>query len=496
MTIKKSYIVLLLVAALVLGAIGSYIGVQMANSANGITADIAGEKENSTFASLTEKEQQQLIESAGGSEEVAKILQAYQMIQENYVEEVEDGTLTEGAIEGMLDTLEDPYSSYMDIEEMEHFNESIESSFEGIGAEVSMVEDKVTIVAPIKDSPAEAAGLKPNDQVLKVDGESIEGLDLMEAVSKIRGEQGSTVTLEIKRPGVDHALTIDVTRDTIPLETVYSETKTIDGKKAGIIEITSFSEKTAKRFEEELTKLENEGIEGLVLDVRGNPGGLFTAVEDILKHFVPKEKPMIIVEDRNGERTEYFSEREKTKSYPVTVLIDEGSASASEILAGALKEAAGAEVLGTTSFGKGTVQQTVPMGDGSTVKLTMAKWLTPDGNWIHEKGVKPTQEVKQPDYFYTSPLEIEEPLELNQKNDKIKTAQVMLNGAGYQTGQEDGTFTEKTKAAVEQFQADQGLEVTGKIDADTAEKLETVIIEKIRSGEHDRQKEQALKELF
>src|SRR5690606_5389170 len=142
----------------------------------------------------------------------------------------------------MLSTLEDPYSSYMDIEQMERFNEQIEASFEGIGAEVSMVNGRVTIVAPIKDSPAEAAGLRPNDQVLKIDGEDIEGWDLNEAVSKIRGEKGTEVTLEIYRPGVEQPFEVSIIRDKIPLETVHSELTTVDGKKTGIIKITTFSE--------------------------------------------------------------------------------------------------------------------------------------------------------------------------------------------------------------------------------------------------------------
>src|SRR5690625_3107731 len=180
----------------------------------------------------------------------------------------------EGAIHERLETLEDPYSTYMDVESMENFNEQIESSFEGIGAEVSMVNGQVTIIAPIKDSPAEHASLKPNDQILSIDDEDLKGLDLNEAVEKIRGEKGSEVTLEIKRPGVSDPFNVVVTRDKIPLETVYSDLQTIDGKKTGILELTSFSETTADDFAKELEKLEAKNIEGLVIDVRGNPGGL------------------------------------------------------------------------------------------------------------------------------------------------------------------------------------------------------------------------------
>ncbi|SDK04454.1 S41 family peptidase [Sediminibacillus albus] len=497
MNLKKRYIAAIMVAALLLGALGAYFGVQLATSEDSAQQQAEdGGSPSGTFADLSEEEQQQLLEGAKGTEELDKVAKAYSLIQESYLEEVDKSKLIEGAIQGMMDSLEDPYSVYMDQETVEEFNHSIESSFEGIGAEVSMVDGKVTIIAPIKDSPAEAAGLKPNDQILKVDDESVEGLDLYDAVSKIRGEQGSKVTLEISRPGVSDPLTIELTRDDIPLETVYSETKSVNGKKAGIIEITSFSEGTAKRFDEELAELEKEEIEGLVIDVRGNPGGLFTAVEDILKNFIPKDTPYVQIEDRKGEKSRYFSELDEKKGYPITVLIDEGSASASEILAGAMKEAGDSELVGTKSFGKGTVQQAIPLGDGSTIKMTLFKWLTPDGNWIHERGIEPTMEVKQPDYFYTNPIQIEQSLEVNQSNDKIKNAQIMLAGLGYKPGNKDGSFDQKTAAAVQAFQGDNDLEKTGSIDEQTANKLQTEIIEKIRNGENDRQKQKALEALF
>ncbi|UFT98525.1 S41 family peptidase [Radiobacillus kanasensis] len=494
MHIKKQYIVLLLLAALLLGAAGSYFGVQLATSNEDDSDSSSPSAER--FVDLSPEEQQEFFSNMKGMEDMSKVAQAFSLIKDSYLEKVEDKQLIEGAIQGMLDTLEDPYSVYMDKETMEEFNHQIESSFEGIGAEVSMVDGNVTIIAPIKDSPAEKAGLKPNDQILSVDGESLEGLDLYEAVSKIRGEQGSKVKLEVKRPGVTDLLTIELTRDDIPLETVYSETKTVDGKKAGVIEITSFSEKTAESFKKALDDLESQGMEGLVIDVRGNPGGLLTAVEEILKNFITKDHPYVQIEDRDGKKSRYFSELEKPKDYPITVLVDEGSASASEILAGAMKEAGGYDIVGTKSFGKGTVQQAVPMGDGSTIKLTMFKWLTPEGNWIHKKGVEPTIAVKQPEYFYANPIQIEEPLTFNHTGQKIESAQIMLKGLGFDPGREDGFFSEGTEKAVEAFQSSKDIEVTGKINQQTADVLQTSIVEKIRSGENDVQEQKALNALF
>ncbi|SHM95825.1 S41 family peptidase [Gracilibacillus kekensis] len=491
MNIRKRYLTLILIVAIALGAVGTYVGLSVFAEDTSLNNSGFANSDPDLIAELAD--QQENIEENMGK--MSKVVDAFSIIQENYVEEVEDTQLIEGAIQGMLGSLEDPYSVYMDQETMKQFNEQIESSFEGIGAEVSMKEGNVTIVAPIKDSPAEEAGLKPNDQILSVDGESVEGLDLYEAVNKIRGEKGSTVVLEVNRPGVEDPLEVEITRDSIPLETVYADTKEKNGKLIGVIELTSFSENTANDFEKELSQLEEQGIEGLVIDVRGNPGGLLPEVEQILKNFIPKDTPYIQIEDPSGKKTRYFSKIEKAKGYPIVTLINEGSASASEILSAALNEALDYEIVGETSFGKGTVQQTVSMGDGSTIKITRFKWLTPDGNSIHEVGVKPTIEQKMPDYYYTNPVQVEEPLTLDQSDSKIENVQIMLEGLGYEPGRTDGYFNEATKSAVEAFQQDQETEVTGKVDEKTAELLQTAIIEKVQEGEDDLQLEKAVETL-
>ncbi|KGX86189.1 S41 family peptidase [Pontibacillus litoralis] len=490
---KKRYLVAFFILAMVLGGVVSYVGMEMVQSDNGQALDQDNVLDDSSQASVGA-----ILDGVnqGKADELMKVTKAYNLIQEKYVTEVESNQLVEGAIQGMLATLDDPYSTYMDQETMEQFNNTISSSFEGIGTEVSMRDGNVTIVSPFKGSPAEEAGLKPNDQILSVDGESIDGLDLYEAVLKIRGEKGTTVTLEIKRPGVEEALTVDVKRDTIPIETVYSDVQMVDGQKAGIIEITSFSENTAADFEQQLEKLEKQNIEGLVIDVRGNPGGLFPAAQDILSLLITKDTPYVQIEDSNGEKERYFSNLSKPKSYPITVLIDEGSASASEILAGAMHEAGGYELIGTKTFGKGTVQQAIPMGDGSNLKLTIFKWLTPEGNWIHEKGIEPTKEVKLPDYYYTNPIQIDKPLTYDQTDDKIANLQTMLEGLGYDPGRTDGYYSKQTEAAVKQLQQDNDLPVTGEVDKETGKNIQEAIIDKVRNKEDDTQMKKALEVLF
>ncbi|KYG33731.1 S41 family peptidase [Alkalihalobacillus trypoxylicola] len=431
-------------------------------------------------------------ENLSEQELVEKFTMALKIIEDQYIDEVEQDELIEGAIKGMLETLEDPYSDYMDQEMAHQFEESLDSHFEGIGAEVSMQNGRVTIVAPIRDSPAEKVGLQPNDQIIKIDGEEIEDLTLNEAVLQIRGEKGTTVRLTIERPGVSDLIDFDVVRDEIPIETLTSELIEQDGSKIGYIVISSFSVDTAERFEEALKELEAKEMDGLVIDVRGNPGGYLKSVEDIGSMIIPGGEPIVQIENRDGEKERHISSLNETKSYPIVGITDGASASASEILSAALIEAGGYDVVGLTTFGKGTVQQTIPMGDGSQLKLSLYRWLTSAGNNIHTEGVDPTVEVKQPEYFYVTPVLAEEPLKLEMMNEQIRSAQVMLIGLGYDLEREDGYFDEETKAAVEQFQSDQSLSVTGEIDEDTAGVLQTEIIEKVRDRENDEQLKKAI----
>lgn len=425
-------------------------------------------------------------------EDMERFEQVYNTISEDYMDEVNSGQLMEGAMEGMIEELGDPHSSYMNQEMADEFTQSLESSFEGIGAEVSLVDNTVTIVAPFRDSPAEQAGLQPNDQVLEVDGESTEGETLNETVLRIRGEQGTEVTLTVQRSGSSEPFDVLVERDEIPVETVQSEIIEEDGVQVGHLTLTSFGESTASEFEEQLASLEDEGMEALIIDVRGNPGGFLNAVEEIGELVIASDKPLVQIEDRNEQVEEFTSSLSEPKDYPIVGVIDEGSVSASEILAGALKEAGGYDLVGQTTYGKGTVQQSMELGDGSQLKLSMFKWLTPDGNWIDGEGVEPTIEVEQPAYFTSAALDPENPLELDQVGEEIETAQSMLEGLGYEPGRSDGYFNEETESAVQAFQEEQDLEASGIIDEDTAEALNQALLENIRDPENDGQLERAL----
>src|SRR5690625_4122625 len=231
MNLKKRDIVLFILLAFFIGLLGAYTGLKILQPQ--AQPDIATE----SLDELTNNKKT----SQNVDDEMAKVKQAYELIDQNFVGEIEDGQLLEGAIDGMLETLDDPYSSFMTSEATEKFNEQIQSSFQGIGAEVSMVEGKVTIVAPIKDSPAEHAGLRPNYRILQVDEEEIERLKLNEAVEKIRGEKGSEVNLIVEKKRSSEPFEVNITRDEIPIETVYAEVEEVNGKKTGILEVRTFS---------------------------------------------------------------------------------------------------------------------------------------------------------------------------------------------------------------------------------------------------------------
>ncbi|MTH53731.1 PDZ domain-containing protein [Bacillus mangrovi] len=482
---------LMLAGAMMAGALSMYAGMEWAVSEQqpGISAVSKMEAQEASSVPASS-------ESAEAAKGMDKVKKAYELISKKYVEKVDQEELMEGAIEGMLAKLEDPYSVYMDEETARQFSDSLDSSFEGIGAEVGKRDERIIIVSPFKGSPASKAGLQPNDEIIRIDGTSIKGLDLNETVLKIRGKRGTNVIIEVARPGTRGTLTFSVKRDTIPVQTVFSEIKKYGTKKIGYIEITSFAEKTAEDFKKSLTDLEKQGIQGLVLDVRGNPGGYLQSVEEILKQFVTKQHPYIQIAERSGEKTEYFSTLKKEKSYPVSVLIDKGSASASEILAGALKEANHYPIVGETSFGKGTVQQAVPMGDGSNIKLTLYKWLTPNGNWIHKKGVTPTLEVRQPEYYYAAPIQSDETLSPDTNGEQVKAAQELLKAIGYDPGRTDGYYNASTKAAVKAFQQKNELAPSGIMDGKTISKINELAAEKRFSKEEDRQLQAAIKVLF
>jgi carboxyl-terminal processing protease len=412
--------------------------------------------------------------------EFNKLYEAYDKLNEKYYKDLDEEKLVNGAINGLLESVGDPYSDYMNQDEAKKFQESISSSFEGIGAEIQEKDGYISIVSPIKGSPAEKAGLQPNDKILKVDGESIQGMSVTDAVLLIRGEKGTKVTLTIQRPGQEKSMEVTITRDEIPIETVYAEMK---DNGIAEIQITSFSENTYKELVNALNEMQDKGMKKLVLDLRQNPGGLLDQAIKISNLFVPEGKLLFQVEDHNGKVEKYVSEGGQKVNVPTAILVDEGSASASEILAAAVSESNDIPLVGTKTFGKGTVQTAEEFEDGSNMKFTTAKWLTPNGNWIHEKGITPDYEVKMPDYAQLPYINPDKELKESDMSDAVKTAEQMLNALELNPGNVDGYYDEDTKSAVQQFQEKNKLEATGVLKGETTVKLMDQLRQKLKEND-------------
>ncbi|MEK3975031.1 S41 family peptidase [Psychrobacillus sp. FSL K6-1267] len=418
-------------------------------------------------------------EYVGERAEFTKLYLAYDKLVKDYYKEIDQDAVINGAINGMIDALEDPYSEYMNQDEASMFDDSIHSSFQGIGAEIQEQDGTITVVSPIKNSPAEKAGLLPNDKVLKVDGKDIQGYSVSEAVLLIRGKKGTEVTLSIQR-GDSALMEMKIVRDDIPIETVYAEM--LSDNVAHII-ISSFSDDTYDELVTAIEEMEKEGMEALVLDVRQNPGGLLDSAVDISNLFIEEGKNIVQIEtktDKNKLVKEPIAASPGLRvNIPVTILIDEGSASASEILAGALSESSNVPIVGVNSFGKGTVQSVNNLPDGSNIKITTAKWLTPEGNWIHDKGIAPDYEVAYPSYAMLSPLNSAEVLKSGMTSEAVQNAKEMLKAVGYEVGKIDSSFNDQMVSAVKKFQSDNKLETTGEITGETAYLLMDKLREKL-----------------
>lgn len=344
----------------------------------------------------TEKE----IETEVIAPELEEFLTTYEDIKENYYEELDEEELLNAGIKGMIDFLGDKYSLYMDSEETEAFNQQVEGKYEGIGVEIVQDDIGVVISRVFDDTPAKKADLQIGDRFLKINNEDVTSKSSSEIVEIIKNCEDGKITLVVDRNG--EQIEANVQREEVQIESVVGEIIEKNDQKIGYLSISIFASNTYQQFLNELTKLEVEGIDSLVIDVRGNTGGYLSSVTNIASLFLEKGK-LIYQLDTKGVVEKVADTTKTSRSYPISVLIDGGSASASEILAAALKESYGANIVGTSSYGKGTVQKAYQLESGATVKYTIQKWLTPDGNWVNEVGVEPTVPVELDDAYFENP---------------------------------------------------------------------------------------------
>ncbi|NVN99935.1 MAG: S41 family peptidase [Geobacteraceae bacterium] len=335
------------------------------------------------------------------TDQIKLVKEVMDIVKKSYVEEVDNKKLVQGAIDGMLSKL-DPHSAFMTPEPYKEMKVNMAGSFGGLGIEINIKDGKLTVISPIEDTPAWRAGLKPNDHIWKIDSTPTKDLSIQKAVSLMRGEKGTKVTIHVAREGEKKSLTFPLIRDIIKTKSMKSRTL-VPGY--GYIRIIQFQERTGEDFANALKNLhaENpEGIKGLVLDLRNNPGGLVDSAVLVADKFIGEGKDdgtIVSLKGRlQGAKMSYFAKvGEKEPHYPIVVLINGGSASASEILAGALQDNGRAIVMGTQSYGKGSVQSVIPLREGYGLKITTARYYTPKGRSIQAKGITPDIIVAQQD---------------------------------------------------------------------------------------------------
>lgn len=353
----------------------------------------------SLFKVALEKKDNIAINS--NDKELKKFVDNYNYIVNNYYGDLDKKELIDNAISGMIESIDDPYTTYIDEESSNTFSTTLEGSFEGIGVEIVNDSDKnIVVYSVIKGSPAEKAGVEPLDIIKSINGKSLEGIETSEFVSIVKTSENPVITLEIKRK--EETITKEIKREKVTITSVESEIIEKQDKKIGYMYISIFANNTYSQFKKQLEELENKGIDSLIIDVRSNTGGHLTAVENILSLFLDSSHIIYQTEDKNGiEKT--YSKGNTTKQYKVVVLTNESSASASEILAATMKEEYGATLVGKHTYGKGTVQELKTLPDGEQYKFTTKKWLTPKGNWINRTGVEVDVEVEFNKDYYENP---------------------------------------------------------------------------------------------
>ncbi len=319
----------------------------------------------------------------------------WNMLHDRYVDKGKLNTqeLVYGAIDGMVQTIGDPYTVFLRPKESEEFQQQIKGAFGGIGIEIGLRKNILTVISPIKDTPAARAGLMAGDKILKINDKSTEGMKLDEAVSLIRGAKGTKVNLTITRDGLEKAKEVIITRDIIKIPAV--EWKLLD-ENVAYLEIFTFNQNADSEFKKAAQEIADSKAKKIILDLRNDPGGLLDSAVNIAGYFLDANKVVTLERTGDGQENKFLTQPNgQLKNYPMVILLNKGSASASEILAGALKDNRGVLIVGETSFGKGSVQEVLDLAKKASLKVTIAKWFTPKGVSINDNGIKPDIEVKR-----------------------------------------------------------------------------------------------------
>ena len=411
-----------------------------------------------------------------------------------YYEDVDIQDLVDGAYKGVFNKL-DPYSVYYTDEEYEEFDLEVTGTFGGIGVQIAMRDGFITVIAPIDGTPAYRAGIKAGDRVVTVDNTDVREISIDRVASMMRGEPGTKVSIGVLREGQPSVISFELTREIIEINPVTYEV--LEGD-VGYIRLSEFNEHAGQHVDEALEHFDSLEIKDIVLDLRNNPGGMVNQSVEVAGRFVP-EGPVVHIERRNAPRQTLKSELKEQK-YNLAVLVNGGSASASEIVAGAVQDTGAGTLIGTQTFGKGTVQQVLPLSNGSRIKLTIARYLTPNGRAIDGEGITPDMVVENqsPEGKYgqeLAPIKGDRKLSVNAVGLDVLGAEQRLDTMGYNTGEVDGVFDTALEQAVRKFQSDTSLYPYGVLDLATQQRLLTEYQLYIEENTSDVQLQKAIETL-
>ena len=426
------------------------------------------------------------------NERVNYLKDIIQYIQENYAGEVSEEAMMEGAYKGLFEAL-DPYSKYFTPEELAVFDQMSSGTYSGIGATIGIENNQMTIIDLIERGPALKAGLKPGDAILTIDDKEAKISAFENSINMLLGKPGTKVKLSIKRSEVKEILVFNITREVIHLPSVKAR---ITEDNIGYIQIIEFNEKVSEEVEKILADFEQKKVKGIILDLRNNPGGLIDESVNVADFFVPKGQVVKIVFKNKSYQT-YSAMKENIKK-PLVVLINEGSASASEIVAGAIQDTKTGTIIGTQSYGKGTVQSIAPISNGGGIKLTIAKYLTPNGRVIDGVGIKPDIIINNYNKLDFSklnnfvPMIEEKTAETGDKGLNVYGAQQRLQWIGYIDVKASGIMDEATVEALKKLQTATSLTASGILDGETILKLEEQVVQMMKDSVEDLQLKKAI----
>lgn len=397
--------------------------------------------------------------------QVDSINKALELIQQQSVYSTEKDVLVEGALRGMADAIKDPYSTYYSKEEAAQHRQMLAEERVGIGIELSESNGKFIVVSPVRSSPAEKAGMRSLDEIVQVDDVRVDGKTMSELMRLIQGEKGTSLTIVVYRPSEDKHIKMKMERAAISNKTVSSEVVMVEDTAIGYVEISLFGEKTAEEWVAETSKLLRKDVEGLVIDVRDNPGGYLHSVAALVSSLMENGKVFAYMQNSEGAMeplktsTESFDENylRTMSKIPIVLLQNEGSASASEVLSGALDSWGRASIVGVTSFGKGTVQESWSLPNGGELKLSTNKWLTPKREWIHGKGIKASLEIEQNELFAIQLHPLTGQYKIGDMSEEVAYTQNALQKLGYQIARLDGYLDETTETAVKLYRENKKL---------------------------------------